>query len=157
MSLPHPIHPRPQNCAVYHCVHWLPVPQNIHFKILILTYKAVHDPCIYVCLQLPILHLCNLCSSQDLLLSSPLVCSLHHDLQDFSRASLTLYSTQIVPTIQIFRSSRSPSTRLSTCYTSVSITQLYKQLSPCPYRYPVIFWHGGQLRDWCHYISTKQI
>ncbi|XP_073438176.1 uncharacterized protein [Dendrobates tinctorius] len=76
-------------------LHWLPIAQRLQFKTLTMTYKAIHtlSP-LYICDMVSrYLPACNLRSSQDLLLYSPLISSSQNRIQDFSRASPTLWNS----------------------------------------------------------------
>ena len=70
-------------------LHWLPLSHRIKFKILTITYKAIHNLAPSYISNLVTKYQPNrsLRSSQDLLLSNSLVTSSHARLQDFSRAS----------------------------------------------------------------------
>ncbi|CAJ0928316.1 unnamed protein product [Ranitomeya imitator] len=76
-------------------LHWLPFPQRIQFKLLILTYKAIHNlsPPYISELISRYLPSRDLRSSQDLLLSSTLIRSSSNRLQDFSRISPILWNS----------------------------------------------------------------
>ncbi|CAI9592338.1 unnamed protein product, partial [Staurois parvus] len=91
-------------------LHWLLIAQQNKFKILTLTYKAVHQTAPNYITDL--ISKCHptrsLRSSQDLLLSSSLVSSSHARLQDFSRASPILWNSlpqpiRLSPTLLSFR------------------------------------------------------
>ncbi|CAI9624831.1 unnamed protein product, partial [Staurois parvus] len=90
-------------------LHWLPVAQQIKFKTLTMTYKAIHNTAPTYITDLISKYHPNrtLRSSQDLLLSSSLISSSHARLQDFSRASPILWnslpqSIRLSPTLLAF-------------------------------------------------------
>ncbi|CAI9604162.1 unnamed protein product, partial [Staurois parvus] len=87
-----------------------PIAQRIKFKLLTLTYKAIHNSAPnYLTDLIPKYHPThNLCSSQDLLLSSSLVSTSHARLKDFSRTSPILWnslpqSIRLSPSLLTFR------------------------------------------------------
>ncbi|CAI9558911.1 unnamed protein product, partial [Staurois parvus] len=93
-------------------LHWLPIAQQIKFKTLTITYKAIYNSAPNYITDLVSKYHPNrtLCSSHDLLLSSFLVSSSHARLQDFSRASPILWnslpqSIRLLPTLLTFRRS----------------------------------------------------
>ena len=93
-------------------LHWLPLSHRIKFKILTITYKAIHNLAPSYISNLVTKYQPNrsLRSSQDLLLSNSLVTSSHARLQDFSRASPILWnalpqSVRFSPTLSTFRRS----------------------------------------------------
>ena len=93
-------------------LHWLPLAQRIKFKILTITYKAIHNSAPTYLTQLISKYHPNrpLRSSQDLLLSCSLVTSSHKRIQDFSRTSPILWNSlpktiRLSPTLSAFRRS----------------------------------------------------
>ena len=92
--------------------HWLPLTQQIKFKMLTTTFKAIHNSAPSYINDLVSKYQPNrsLCSSQDLLLSSSLITCSHARLQDFSRASPSLWnslpqSVRLSPSLLSFRGS----------------------------------------------------
>uniref|UniRef100_A0A803JI83 Reverse transcriptase domain-containing protein n=1 Tax=Xenopus tropicalis TaxID=8364 RepID=A0A803JI83_XENTR len=93
-------------------LHWLPLPSRIKFKLLTLTFKAVHysaPP--YISELISRYHPTRLLrSSTDLLLNSSLIPSSHARIQDFARAAPLLWNSlpqtvRLSPNLSAFKKS----------------------------------------------------
>uniref|UniRef100_A0A6I8SLC9 Reverse transcriptase domain-containing protein n=1 Tax=Xenopus tropicalis TaxID=8364 RepID=A0A6I8SLC9_XENTR len=93
-------------------LHWLPLPSRIKFKLLTLTFKAVHNSAPpYISELISRYHPTRLLrSSTDLLLNSSLIPSSHARIQDFARAAPLLWNSlpqtvRLSPNLSAFKKS----------------------------------------------------